>query len=143
MTVNTVAPDSTQLDLPNASTTHEGVNNEAQMTPVARRVGTPDDIAQIVAWLASKDSKWITGQCIYASGGYRMYKYMCVNSAGDRVLKVSQRWLVSRCISCGVISSYQCCYNSEVEVRLSTWFEQTLSFIGELLSLTPIRHNLD
>ena len=57
MTVNTVAPDSTQLDLPNASTTHEGVNNEAQMTPVARRVGTPDDIAQIVAWLASKDSK--------------------------------------------------------------------------------------
>jgi 3-oxoacyl-[acyl-carrier protein] reductase len=73
VTVNTVAPGSTQSDLLASSADASDLNFEAQRTPIERRIGTPSDIAQVVAWLASDDSKWITGQCICASGGYRMY----------------------------------------------------------------------
>ena len=33
--------------------------------------GRPDDIAAVVAWLASPQSGWITGQVIDAEGGFR------------------------------------------------------------------------
>jgi 3-oxoacyl-[acyl-carrier protein] reductase len=39
-----------------------------QATPLGR-FGTPDDIGDVVAFLASEDSRWITGQIIQASGG--------------------------------------------------------------------------
>lgn len=73
VTVNTVAPGSTQSDLLAASMEVDDVKREAAKTPVERRVGTPNDVAQVVAWLASDDSKWVSGQCVCASGGYRMY----------------------------------------------------------------------
>src|SRR6185295_10292994 len=38
------------------------------MTPLGR-VGQPDDIAGPVAFLASDDAHWVTGEIIYASGG--------------------------------------------------------------------------
>ena len=38
-------------------------------TPLGR-IGQPADIAAIAAYLASEDSGWLTGQTIYASGGY-------------------------------------------------------------------------
>ncbi len=38
------------------------------MTPLGR-VGQPDDIALPVAYLASEDARWITGEIVYASGG--------------------------------------------------------------------------
>jgi 3-oxoacyl-[acyl-carrier protein] reductase len=37
----------------------------------AGRWGRPDDIAPVVAWLASEDSGWVTGQVIDAEGGFR------------------------------------------------------------------------
>jgi NAD(P)-dependent dehydrogenase (short-subunit alcohol dehydrogenase family) len=37
-------------------------------TPLGR-VGEPDEIAAIAAFLASEDAAYITGQCIYAEGG--------------------------------------------------------------------------
>jgi 3-oxoacyl-[acyl-carrier protein] reductase len=73
VTVNTIAPGSTQSDLLASSANDDDLALEAQRTPMERRIGTPNDIAQVVAWIASDDSKWITGQCICASGGYRMY----------------------------------------------------------------------
>jgi len=42
---------------------------EAQ-TPLGR-IGKPDDIAPAVAFLASDDAKWITGETLYISGGNR------------------------------------------------------------------------
>lgn len=33
--------------------------------------GQPDDIAAVVAWLASRESAWVTGQVINAEGGFR------------------------------------------------------------------------
>jgi 3-oxoacyl-[acyl-carrier protein] reductase len=38
------------------------------MTPLGR-VGEPDDIAGPVAFLASDDAHWITGEIVHASGG--------------------------------------------------------------------------
>lgn len=40
-------------------------------TPLGR-IAQPDDIAPVVAFLASDDARWITGQVIIAAGGRRM-----------------------------------------------------------------------
>ena len=37
------------------------------------RLGRPEDIADVVAFLASDDSRWITGQLIRACGGAMTY----------------------------------------------------------------------
>ncbi|WP_046225489.1 SDR family oxidoreductase [Paenibacillus dauci] len=34
------------------------------------RIGTPDDAAQIIAFLASEEAQWITGQIIHSEGGF-------------------------------------------------------------------------
>lgn len=36
------------------------------------RVGTPEDVADVVVFLASKQARWVTGQRIYVGGGHRM-----------------------------------------------------------------------
>jgi 3-oxoacyl-[acyl-carrier protein] reductase len=36
-----------------------------------RRWGTPDDAARAVAWLASEEAGWITGQVLDSEGGFR------------------------------------------------------------------------
>jgi 3-oxoacyl-[acyl-carrier protein] reductase len=41
-----------------------------QNTPLGR-VGTPDDVATVVAFLASDDARWITGSLLQAAGGLR------------------------------------------------------------------------
>jgi 3-oxoacyl-[acyl-carrier protein] reductase len=40
------------------------------LTPLGR-IGTPADIAKVVAFLASNDSGWLTGEIILATGGLR------------------------------------------------------------------------
>ncbi|KAA5542680.1 glucose 1-dehydrogenase [Roseiconus nitratireducens] len=40
------------------------------MTPLGR-IGTPSDIAKVVAFVASDDAGWLTGEIILASGGLR------------------------------------------------------------------------
>jgi 3-oxoacyl-[acyl-carrier protein] reductase len=39
-------------------------------TPLGR-IGQPDDIAAVAVFLASDDSRWLTGEKITASGGFR------------------------------------------------------------------------
>jgi len=34
------------------------------------RLGTPTDAARLVAWLASPDAGWVTGQVIHSRGGF-------------------------------------------------------------------------
>jgi len=41
----------------------------AARTPLGR-IGQPDDIGPVVAFLASDDARWITGEIIYVSGGF-------------------------------------------------------------------------
>jgi 3-oxoacyl-[acyl-carrier protein] reductase len=37
--------------------------------PAAPRSGTPDDVAQVVAFLASDSARWVTGSTVSANGG--------------------------------------------------------------------------
>jgi 3-oxoacyl-[acyl-carrier protein] reductase len=41
-----------------------------QSTPLGR-LGNPQDIATVVAFLASEDARWVTGSLIQAAGGMR------------------------------------------------------------------------
>ncbi|WP_114811922.1 glucose 1-dehydrogenase [Paraburkholderia kururiensis] len=45
-------------------------SNVLAQTPLGR-IGQPDDIARVVVFLASDDSRWITGEHLNASGGVR------------------------------------------------------------------------
>lgn len=69
ITVNTVAPGFVETDM-NAALrrTPEAEAGMAAMS-VFNRLGRPADIADVVAFLASDDARWITGQWISASGG--------------------------------------------------------------------------
>ena len=50
----------------------EAVQNAVEKTVTTLgRLGTPEDIADVVAFLASDDARWITGQFIDANGGLR------------------------------------------------------------------------
>lgn len=72
ITVNAVAPGWTATDA-NASARQDvvTVRNLESQTALGR-MGTPEDIAGVVAFLASEDSSWVTGQYIEASGGFRL-----------------------------------------------------------------------
>jgi len=38
-----------------------------------RRWGTPDDPARLIAWLATDEAAWVTGQVINTEGGVRRW----------------------------------------------------------------------
>jgi 3-oxoacyl-[acyl-carrier protein] reductase len=46
------------------------LNQMVQVTPLGR-VGQPDDVASVVAFLASDDARWVTGSLLQAAGGLR------------------------------------------------------------------------
>ncbi|MEU4117588.1 glucose 1-dehydrogenase [Kitasatospora sp. NPDC028055] len=68
ITVNTVSPGATDTDLLRATNPPEALDRVAGMTPL-RRLGQPEDIADVVAFLAGPDARWITGQNLRATGG--------------------------------------------------------------------------
>ena len=70
-TVNVVAPGPVETDLLKG-VPQEIVASQEASTPMEHRLGTPDDIAQIVAFLCEERSRWITGQTISATGGWSM-----------------------------------------------------------------------
>jgi 3-oxoacyl-[acyl-carrier protein] reductase len=35
-------------------------------------MGTPEDAAQLIAWLCSPAAAWVTGQTIVSDGGYSL-----------------------------------------------------------------------
>ena len=64
ITVNTVNPGPTD-------TGWDIANQDPQPAMPLGRWGQPDDAAQLIAWLCSDDSGWITGQVIDSEGGFR------------------------------------------------------------------------
>lgn len=68
ITVNTISPGTTDTDFLRANVPAEGRDTVAHMTPLGR-LGTPQDVAHVVAFLAGPDSRWVTGQNIRADGG--------------------------------------------------------------------------
>lgn len=67
ITVNAVAPGVVDTDM-NAAWLGQARDMVAGLSPLGR-VADATDIADIIAFLASDDSRWITGQHIDASGG--------------------------------------------------------------------------
>lgn len=49
----------------------EYIDELAKGFSAAHRVGLPEDIAYIVGFLASEESRWINGACVSANGGLR------------------------------------------------------------------------
>ena len=70
ITVNSVAPGFTESDMLRGMMTDAMLPGMIAMTPMGR-LGTPEDIADVVAFLASEQARWITGQIIGVSGGLK------------------------------------------------------------------------
>jgi 3-oxoacyl-[acyl-carrier protein] reductase len=68
ITVNAISPGFVETDLARASFTQEEIERMAKGT-VFGRGGQPEDVADIVAFLASDAARWITGREIVADGG--------------------------------------------------------------------------
>ncbi|TBC86537.1 SDR family oxidoreductase [Rhizobium leguminosarum] len=68
ITVNAVAPGPTATDLFLNGKSHELIERMAKMNPL-ERLGTPEDIAAAVSFLAGPDGGWINGQTLRANGG--------------------------------------------------------------------------
>lgn len=72
--VNAVAPGFVETRMTEATARRMGVDWEdfkkaaAERTPV-RRIGQPVDIANVIAFLCSEESSFVSGQTIYARGG--------------------------------------------------------------------------
>ncbi|MBC7305013.1 MAG: 3-oxoacyl-ACP reductase FabG [Nocardia sp.] len=75
--VNAVAPGFIATEMTAATAARMGVSAEdlqaktAAITPL-RRVGVPADIANVVAFLASDEAGFVTGQTVYVDGGRRL-----------------------------------------------------------------------
>jgi 3-oxoacyl-[acyl-carrier protein] reductase len=67
ITVNAVAPGLIETERMASAVATRGHETVA-ITPLGR-IGMPDDIAGVVAFLSSDDSKWVTGRVIRADGG--------------------------------------------------------------------------
>jgi len=68
ITVNTVSPGATDTELLRAGNSPEGLKAIPGRTALGR-LGAPADIADVVAFLAGPDARWITGQNIPVHGG--------------------------------------------------------------------------
>jgi 3-oxoacyl-[acyl-carrier protein] reductase len=68
ITVNAIAPGPTGTDLFLQGKSQELIDRFAKMNPL-ERLGTPQDIAAAVAFLAGPDGSWINGQVLRANGG--------------------------------------------------------------------------
>lgn len=69
ITVNVVSPGATDTDMLHATNPPEAIAQIPGLTAL-RRLGQPDDIADVVAMLAGPDAGWLTGQNLRATGGY-------------------------------------------------------------------------
>jgi 3-oxoacyl-[acyl-carrier protein] reductase len=68
ITVNAVAPGPTATSLFLDGKDQETIDRLAQQPPL-QRLGQPEDIANVVSFLAGPDGRWINGQVLRANGG--------------------------------------------------------------------------
>lgn len=68
ITVNAIAPGPVATDLFLNGKSDELIARTAKMNPM-ERLGTPEDIAAAVAFLAGPDGGWVNGQTLRANGG--------------------------------------------------------------------------
>ncbi|SDF60592.1 SDR family NAD(P)-dependent oxidoreductase [Terriglobus roseus] len=69
--VNAVAPGVIDTDMSNFTKTEAGRETALAMQAL-KRIGKPEDVADVVAFLASDASRWITGASIPVDGGSKL-----------------------------------------------------------------------
>lgn len=69
ITVNAVAPGLTETDM--GAATAPTIHQYVIANTALGRLGRPEDIAEVVAFLVSDAGRWISGQTLYADGGLR------------------------------------------------------------------------
>jgi NAD(P)-dependent dehydrogenase (short-subunit alcohol dehydrogenase family) len=65
--VNAVAPAVVKTKF--ATALYEGREEEVAATYPLKRLGVPDDVGSVVAFLLSDDAAWMTGQALVIDGG--------------------------------------------------------------------------
>jgi 3-oxoacyl-[acyl-carrier protein] reductase len=69
--VNAVAPDVIDTDMSNFTKTEAGREVTLGMQAL-KRIGKPEDVADVVAFVASDGARWITGASIPVDGGSKL-----------------------------------------------------------------------
>jgi 3-oxoacyl-[acyl-carrier protein] reductase len=69
--VNAVAPGVIETDMSNFTKTEAGREVMLGMQAL-KRIGKPEDVADVVAFLASDAARWITGASIPVDGGSKL-----------------------------------------------------------------------
>lgn len=71
--VNSIAPGAIETDFGGGAVRDiSDLNQHLASETALGRVGLPDDIGSVVAFLCSDDSKWINGQRVEVSGGFKL-----------------------------------------------------------------------
>ena len=69
--VNAIAPGLTDTAQPRYSNTEEQIAERAREIPLGR-IAQPEEIANVVVFLASSEAGWVTGELIHVNGGAYM-----------------------------------------------------------------------
>lgn len=72
ITVNAVAPGPTATDLFLSDKAEAQIEELRKQAPL-ERLGQPEDIANVVSFLAGPDGGWINGQVLHANGGFAFF----------------------------------------------------------------------
>ena len=73
--VNAIGPGSIMTDILRAVATDKEAKRRILMRTPLGRIGAPDEIASIAAFLASSDASYMSGETIYADGGRLALNY--------------------------------------------------------------------
>jgi|SRR4249920_1362292 3-oxoacyl-[acyl-carrier protein] reductase len=69
ITVNAVAPGPVGTELFLAGKTEAQIEQLRKLSPL-ERLGQPEDVANVVSFLASPDGGWVNGQILRVNGGF-------------------------------------------------------------------------
>jgi 3-oxoacyl-[acyl-carrier protein] reductase len=69
ITINAVAPGPVNTELFSVGKTEQQLEGMRKMNAFGR-LGEPEDIANVISFLVSAESQWVTGQTLRANGGF-------------------------------------------------------------------------
>jgi 3-oxoacyl-[acyl-carrier protein] reductase/7-alpha-hydroxysteroid dehydrogenase len=70
--VNTVSAGPIDTDSLRAFTTYDQMKDASIRLSPARRMGQPDDVADVIGFLCTDGARWITGQTLIVDGGFSL-----------------------------------------------------------------------